>query len=87
MKTRFVRSSEVDLVSGRREVNLKALLEKEREERSHWGPFKKYISCQLDCAKSLDSIIGCARSVVEFVKISETGSGFCNYVLCIKLVV
>jgi len=42
--TRYVRSSEVDLVSGRRELNLKALLEKEREEQSHWGPIKKYIS-------------------------------------------
>lgn len=71
-RTRWVRSSEVDLVSGRREINLKAILEKEREERSHWGPMKKYFSHHLDWANSSGPITGCARCVMSFVKISGT---------------
>lgn len=43
-KTRFVRPHEVDLVSGRRDMNLVELRAQEREEQSHWGPWKKYVS-------------------------------------------
>jgi yeast amino acid transporter len=41
-KTRFVRSSEVDLVSGRRLMNLAELKIQEREEQQAWGPWKRY---------------------------------------------
>jgi yeast amino acid transporter len=40
-RTQFVRSHEVDLVSGRRELNLKELLEEERDERASWGRARK----------------------------------------------
>jgi yeast amino acid transporter len=40
-RTRFVRSHEVDLVSGRREFNLKETLEQERLERASWGKMKR----------------------------------------------
>lgn len=40
-RTRFVRSHEVDLVSGRREFNLKETLEQERLERASWGTMKR----------------------------------------------
>lgn len=51
-RTRYVRAHEIDLVSGRRELNLKAILAQEREEQSRWGPFKKYISPILNYANS-----------------------------------
>jgi yeast amino acid transporter len=41
-RTRFVRSSEVDLVSGRRLMNLSELKIQEREEQEAWGPWKRY---------------------------------------------
>jgi amino acid transporter len=40
-RTRFVRSSEVDLVSGRRLMNLSELKIQEREEQESWGPWKR----------------------------------------------
>jgi len=40
-KTRIVKAHEVDLVSGRREMNLKELREQEAEERRSWGKFKR----------------------------------------------
>jgi yeast amino acid transporter len=42
-QTRFIRADEVDLISGRHELNLKEILEKERAERSHWANWKKYV--------------------------------------------
>ena len=81
--TRYVRSHEVDLVSGRREINLKAILEQEREEQSHWGPFKKYISPILKCANWLEPIIGCARPFMGFVKISGSLFWIMREVFCI----
>lgn len=41
-RTRIVRAHEVDLVSGRRELNLKELKAQEREEQKNWGFFKRY---------------------------------------------
>jgi yeast amino acid transporter len=43
-KTRFVKLHEVDLVSGRRDMNLVELRAQEREEQSHWGRWKRYVS-------------------------------------------
>jgi len=41
-RTRIVRARDVDLVSGRRELNLKELKAQEREEQKNWGFFKRY---------------------------------------------
>jgi len=41
-KTSWVRTMEMDLVSGRREMNLHELRQQEIEERRTWGPFKRY---------------------------------------------
>jgi yeast amino acid transporter len=41
-KTRFVKAHEVDLVSGRRDLNLVELKAQEREEQAKWSPMKKY---------------------------------------------
>jgi len=41
-KTRWVQTMEMDLVSGRREMNLHELRQQEIEERQSWGPFKRY---------------------------------------------
>jgi amino acid transporter len=43
-KTRFVRPHEVDLISGRRDMNLVELRAEDREARTHWGPWKKYVN-------------------------------------------
>jgi yeast amino acid transporter len=40
-KTRWVRASEADLLTGRRELDLAAAKAAEREERANWGPVKK----------------------------------------------
>ena len=40
-KTRFVRISEVDLTSGRRDMDIQALLDEERIERENWPRWKK----------------------------------------------
>jgi amino acid transporter len=40
-KTKFVRSSEVDLVTGRRELDLQHLIEQERAEQKAWPKWKK----------------------------------------------
>jgi yeast amino acid transporter len=40
-RTKFVRPRDVDLVSGRRELDLKAILEEEREQMTHWRWYKK----------------------------------------------
>lgn len=40
-KTRWVRTMEIDLVSGRREMNLNELKAAEIEEQKEWGPFKR----------------------------------------------
>jgi yeast amino acid transporter len=42
-RTRFVRSHEVDLVSGRRELNLTELNQEAEAERAQWGPVKRYV--------------------------------------------
>ena len=41
-RTRFVRAQEVDLVSGRRELDIKEILAEEAEERTHWRWHKRY---------------------------------------------
>jgi yeast amino acid transporter len=41
-KTRFVRASEVDLVSGRRDMNLHELREQDLRDQAHWNPFQRY---------------------------------------------
>ena len=41
-KTRWVGTMEMDLVSGRREMNLHELRQQEIEERQTWGTFKRY---------------------------------------------
>ena len=38
----IVKLSEADLISGRRELNLREEREKEELERQTWGPFKRY---------------------------------------------
>src|ERR1700737_1331379 len=43
-RTRFVKAHEVDLVSGRRDMNLVELRAQEREDRLHWGVWKRYVS-------------------------------------------
>ena len=40
-KTRFVRINEVDLTSGRRDIDLQAVLDEERIEREQWPRWKK----------------------------------------------
>lgn len=40
-KTKFVRTSEVDLVTGRRELDLQHLIEQERAEQKQWPAWKK----------------------------------------------
>ena len=40
-RTKIVRSHEVDLVSGRRHMNLKELKAEERAEQAHWGFWKR----------------------------------------------
>jgi amino acid transporter len=40
-RTKYVRLHEIDLVSGRRELDLKSILEEEREQRTHWVWYKK----------------------------------------------
>lgn len=41
-KTEFVRASEADLITGRRELDLAAAKEEERLERANWSWYKKY---------------------------------------------
>jgi hypothetical protein len=41
-RTRFVRASEMDLLTGRREMDLAAAKEEERIERAGWPMWKKY---------------------------------------------
>jgi yeast amino acid transporter len=41
-KTRFVRAHDVDLLSGRRELNLRELKEQETREQLEWGRWKRY---------------------------------------------
>jgi yeast amino acid transporter len=41
-RTRWVKTMEIDLVSGRRELNLAELKAQEREDRATWGPMKRY---------------------------------------------
>lgn len=40
-KTRFIRASEIDLVTGQRELNLEAILAEERAEQAQWPIWKK----------------------------------------------
>jgi amino acid transporter len=40
-RTRFVKAHEVDLISGRRDMNLAELRAQELEERTHWSKSKK----------------------------------------------
>jgi yeast amino acid transporter len=46
-KTKWVKASEVDLLSGRREMDLAAAKQEEREEREIWRWWKKYYSLEL----------------------------------------
>lgn len=39
----FIKASEADLVSGRREVNLREEKAKEQAEMQNWGTFKRYL--------------------------------------------
>ena len=41
-RTRWVRTMDMDLMSGRREMNLHELRQQEIEERRTWGPAKRY---------------------------------------------
>jgi len=41
-RTRWVKTMEIDLVSGRRELNLEELKAEERAEQATWGPMKRY---------------------------------------------
>jgi amino acid transporter len=43
-RTRWVKTMDIDLVSGRRELNLAELKAQEREEQATWGPMKRYPS-------------------------------------------
>jgi len=43
-RTHWVKLSEIDLVSGRREMNLAELKQQEIAERATWGPLKRYQS-------------------------------------------
>lgn len=41
-RTRYVRTMDIDLMSGRREMNLHELRQQEIEERQTWGTAKRY---------------------------------------------
>ncbi|KAJ5558743.1 general amino acid permease Gap1-Penicillium chrysogenum [Penicillium sp. DV-2018c] len=41
-KTKFVKTSEVDLVTGRRELDLQHMIEQERAEQKQWPKWKKF---------------------------------------------
>lgn len=41
-KTRWVKIKNIDLISGRREMNLAELRAEDVEERKSWGKFKRY---------------------------------------------
>lgn len=43
-KTSFIKAEEADLISGRREMNLKELMEQEREEKLNWNWYQRYLS-------------------------------------------
>ena len=43
-RTSFVRAANIDLISGRREMNLRELKQQEIAERASWGPLKRYNS-------------------------------------------
>jgi yeast amino acid transporter len=73
--TRIVRAHEVDLISGRREMNLKELRLKEIEERKSWGPLKKYFSIY-GLANSTESTSGCARCHLVCTSFSGLGTTF-----------
>jgi amino acid transporter len=42
--TSYVRTMDIDLQSGRRDLNLRELREQEAVERANWGPVKRYSS-------------------------------------------
>jgi len=41
-RTRYVKTRDIDLVSGRRELNLEELRAQEEAERATWGPLRRY---------------------------------------------
>jgi len=43
-RTRFVRPMDVDLISGRRDLNLAELKAQDLEEQSHWNAAHRYLS-------------------------------------------
>ena len=44
-RTKIVRLDEIDLVTGRRELDLAAAKQEEREEQATWSWWKKYVPC------------------------------------------
>jgi len=58
-RTRYVRIMEIDLQSGRRELNLRELHEAEMAERAGWGPLQKYVLVTI--LLTSDSISGSAK--------------------------
>jgi yeast amino acid transporter len=64
-RTRFVRSHEVDLVSGRRDMNLKELREQERQAKLAWSkPYRYYPSTTITGQLTnycIGSIVGSVR--------------------------
>jgi len=43
-KPAYIRLSEADLISGRRELDLEAERKKELAERQNWGPIKRFLT-------------------------------------------
>jgi yeast amino acid transporter len=60
-RTRWVKTMEIDLVSGRRELNLVELKAQEREEQATWGPMKRYNLTKSD-SNQLGYTFGFAKS-------------------------
>ena len=52
-----MRSREVDLISGRREMNLREIIAAEEEERATWGFWKRYISAFVDMTNFQDLLL------------------------------
>jgi len=63
-RTSWVKTMEIDLQSGRRDLNLRELREQEAIERATWGPMKRYASfCCLGLM--IGSTSGCADLEIQ----------------------
>lgn len=75
-RTRVVKYTEVDLQSGRRELNLKELKAQEREEQAHWGVVKRYFPFLLTMANLQGLLLVLLRAPQLAGKLSLRGFVF-----------